>query len=97
MKPRIRLRTAERALSPTDKAIRQVMRERLTRTQYRRVALLFGFDGPPMTQDRVAAHEGVSRASIRRAKFRATARLGGDWRAWVLWLTTDYASMRRDT
>lgn len=48
-------------------AVRAHLMRRLTEKQYRRVALLYGFDGPPMSQREVAEAEGVGRIRVRKS------------------------------
>lgn len=68
------------------RAIRAIMLECLTEIMYRRVALLYGFDGPAMTERKAASVEGCSRGSLRESRDTAFARMTGDWRLWTLWL-----------
>lgn len=55
-------------------ALRAHLMRRLTEKQYRRVSLLFGFDGPPMSQREVAEAEGVARFAILNSKQQVVGR-----------------------
>lgn len=50
------------------------MLRRLTEKQYRRVALLYGFDGPAMTEREAAEAEGVDRRAVHDSKNQALGR-----------------------
>jgi len=63
------------------------MRQRLTETQYRRVALLWGFHGPPLTVRQVAQQEKVYPNAIQQSHAAAMAKLSNDARLLLLWLT----------
>lgn len=75
------------------KAIRAVLEERLTPTQYRRLALLYGFDTLPLNLSQVARREGVSAPAVRKSREAAMEQLREgppDWRLWALWLMIGY-------
>lgn len=87
----IRLRTADPHVQASTRGllartVRYLLMDRLTDTQYRRVALLFGFDGPEMTQRDVAEIEDISHISVYEAKELAFDKLKNDMYLWFLWL-----------
>lgn len=87
-----RLHTTDPELALTElrstrrRAIRKILLERLTPTMYRRVSLLYGFDGPEMTERAAATAEGCARIRVRDSRDAAIDRLVRDWRLWLLWL-----------
>jgi hypothetical protein len=72
-----------------ERAIRGILREKLTETQYRRVALLYGFDGPEMGVREVARAEGRDKVAIQKSRDAMLRKLANDWRLWGLWLLQD--------
>lgn len=73
-------------LGVRQRAIRAHLIRRLTEKQYRRVALLYGFDGEPMSERDVAATEGVARRTIRTVVGRVYDKLRQNGRLWLLWV-----------
>jgi hypothetical protein len=87
----VRLHTQDRLHQLTQlparvRVVREILLERLTETQYRRLALLFGFDGPAMGVRETARAEGVRDYAIRQSRDSAFLRLKNDWRLWLFWL-----------
>lgn len=68
-------------------AVRTFARSRLTETQYRRLAKLYGFHGPPMSERQVANEEGVYRNAVHQSHASAIEKLRHDARLLLLWLT----------
>lgn len=68
-------------------AVRTFARQRLTPTQYRRVAKVYGFHDEPMTLRQIAAEEGVHWTSVHESHQTALATLQTDARLLLLWLT----------
>ena len=68
-------------------AIRTFARQRLTEVQYRRVALLYGFHGPPMSGRQVARAEHVHLNAVQQSHNAALVKLTKDIRLLLLWLT----------
>lgn len=88
----VRLYTADpehavASLGARQRTVRAIMLERLTEIQYRRMVLLYGFDGPALTEREVAEVEKCARRSVRQSQDAAERILGRDWRMWLLWLT----------
>lgn len=71
-----------------DVLTRARLAEKLTPTQYRRMALFFGLGGkPPLSERQAARAEGVTRRSIRDSRQAAWTRLERDAVLLLLWLT----------
>lgn len=57
------------------RAVRDTMDLVLTSTQNRRVALLYGFNGKPLSERQAAKREGVSQRAIQKSRDQAFERL----------------------
>lgn len=68
-------------------AVRTFARRCLTETQYRRIALLYGFHGPPRTVRQVAAMEGVYPNAVQDSHTQALRKLERDAYLLLLWFT----------
>lgn len=79
----------KRDLPAFNRAVRAILQERLTDTQYRRVALLYGFDGDPLSERQAAAVEGCGRPRVQRSREAALRKLRQNGELWFLWLMAD--------
>lgn len=79
----------KRDLPAFSRAVRAILQERLTDTQYRRVALLYGFDGDPLSERQAAAVEGCGRPRVQRSREAALRKLRSNAELWFLWLMAD--------
>lgn len=68
-------------------AVRTFARQRLTETQYRRLALLWGFHDQPLSVRQVAKREGVYPNAVQQSHAAALEKLSKDARLLLLWLT----------
>lgn len=68
------------------RAVRLHLLSRLTEKQYRRVALLYGFDGPEMSVREVAEAEDVSKPAVHYVRHKVLDKMSSDGYLWVLWL-----------
>lgn len=68
-------------------AVRTFARQRLTEVQYRRLAKLYGFHGPAMSERQVAREEGVYRNAVHQSHAAALEKLSRDARLLLLWFT----------
>lgn len=69
------------------RAVREIAQSRLTPTQYRRVARIYGFDAPPESLREIADAEGVHWTSVHESHTSALATLRTDGRLLLLWLS----------
>src|SRR5690606_23571418 len=79
----------KRDLPAVNRAVRAILQDRLTDTQYRRVALLYGFDGDPLSERQAAAVEGCGRPRVQRSREAALRKLRNNAELWFLWLMAD--------
>lgn len=73
-------------LGVRQRAIREHLLQRLTEKQYRRVALLYGFDREPMSFRKVAKAEGVIHTTIQTIHDRVLAKFKQNGYLWLLWV-----------
>src|SRR5690606_7556992 len=79
----------KRDLPAFNRAVRAILQERLTETQYRRVALRYGFDGEPLSERQAGAVEGCGRPRVQRSREAALRKLRSNAELWFLWLMAD--------
>ena len=79
---------ALRGLADVPRGVRAILMANLTDVQYRRLALLYGFDGPAMSQRAAAEVEGVAQPTVKESHDAALEKLRDNGYLWLLWLLT---------
>ena len=84
-------------LSDAQRSLRQVLADKLTETQYRRVTLLYGLDGGEAMSLRQAGRaESVTQQAVHQSRDLAWQKMAGDWRLWGMWLLLDSEDIGED-